>query len=462
MNAPTSIWVDVTTLVNWRRPAVGIIRVEQQLCLWLLQHTPQEVHFCRYERDRGQFYEVGSEAVSEALQRIAAYDVKVEQDSARRPLGRLQRTYRYAVRLTAYLPPRLGVAITNALTRAKPRILRALQAVRALAARFGGGRALLELALPGEPVDLPSGSVYVSLGLDWDYKDMAHLYHLKQERALSYLFFCYDTIPVRLPQLCVADVSRQFVHYFADLAWAADLVLCISESTQRDLNDLLFRIGVPSPATAVIRLGGDILPGNSGAAPLVRSEEIARFLEQPFILFVSTIERRKNHETLYRAYARLVEQNVQLPLLVFVGMQGWGVQELMSDLALDPRVSGLIRQLNHVSDADLAMLYRHSAFTVYPSLYEGWGLPVAESLAFGKFCLCSNTSSLPEVGEGWVEYLDPWDLPGWVERLRYYITNPEEVARRNASIAAGYRPHPWTRTAENIYTHARQLLPTCE
>lgn len=149
-----------------------------------------------------------------------------------------------------------------------------------------------------------------------------------------------------------------------------------------------------------------------------------------------------------------------LPDLIFVGMRGWGVQELLSDIALDPRVQGRIHLLHHVSDAELAELYQHAYFTVYPSLYEGWGLPVAESLAFGKFCLCSDTSSLPEVGGEWVEYLDPWDIPTWVERLRHYISHPEEVARRNAAIAEGYRPHCWAQTAETIYQEAVRLQQT--
>ena len=116
-----------------------------------------------------------------------------------------------------------------------------------------------------------------------------------------------------------------------------------------------------------------------------------------------------------------------------------------------------VQWFHHVNDAELAYLYQHASFTVYPSLYEGWGLPVAESLAYGKFCLCANTSSLPEVGEQWVEYLDPWDLPAWVERLRHYITHPQEIARRNAAISAGYAAHPWRQTAADIYRHASAL-----
>jgi len=133
------------------------------------------------------------------------------------------------------------------------------------------------------------------------------------------------------------------------------------------------------------------------------------------------------------------------------------VQELFSDLRLDPMVAGKIELLHHVDDADLAVLYQHAQFTVYPSLYEGWGLPVAESLAFGKYCLASNAASLPEVGGDWVDYLDPWDVPGWAERLQFLFAHPEWVAERNARIAREYRAHPWRETAREIYEQARAL-----
>jgi glycosyltransferase involved in cell wall biosynthesis len=451
MNTPADIWIDVTTLVNWRRPAVGILRVEQQLCRWLTETRPDALRFCRYERATGQFFELDREIVAAHLRRIDAY---ASQDVAQRPAsvaGRLKPLLRGLLIRLGRVSPGLAQALVNA----RPRLLGWLGASRRLAARLRPRPRGVPAPHAGTPVQLAAGSVYVSLGLDWDYKDMAQLYRLRQANGFRTLFFCYDIIPVRFPQLCVADVSRQFAHYFADLAWAADLVLCISESTRRDLRSFLERVGVPCPATDVIHLGGEIQSGAETQGAV--SAAIARLAGEPYILFVSTIERRKNHEILYRAYTRLVEEGIALPRLVFVGMSGWGVQDLLSDIALDPRVQGLIVQLNHVSDAELAVLYRHARFTVYPSLYEGWGLPVAESLAFGKFCLCANTSSLPEVGGDWVEYLDPWDLPAWVERLRHYLTHPEEVDAHNARIAAGYRAHPWSETAAAIFSHAQRL-----
>jgi glycosyltransferase involved in cell wall biosynthesis len=117
----------------------------------------------------------------------------------------------------------------------------------------------------------------------------------------------------------------------------------------------------------------------------------------------------------------------------------------------------LIVQLNQVNDAELDLLYRHALFTVFPSLYEGWGLPVSESLAYGKFCIASNTSSLPEVGGDLVEYLDSWDLPAWVERLAYYFDNPKELKKREKKIASDYIPITWADTARVLISHAQDL-----
>jgi len=74
-------------------------------------------------------------------------------------------------------------------------------------------------------------------------------------------------------------------------------------------------------------------------------------------------------------------------------MIGWGVGELISDLTLDP-ASKVDLNVERVNDDELAFLYQRCLFTIYPSLYEGWGLPVAESLRTGKFCIASSTSSV--------------------------------------------------------------------
>jgi glycosyltransferase involved in cell wall biosynthesis len=333
-------------------------------------------------------------------------------------------------------------------------------------ARRSAGVLLRGVQVPGAPaaaaapvfvkpdILFGAGDVYVSLGLDWDQKNLSYLYELKQQLGLKVLLMCYDIIPIRLPHLCVADVAAKFSRYFLDVARCADRIVCISEYSRRDLRKFLESEGAPVPELGIVRLGCEI--AHADAAP--PSSAVAEVIGRRFILFVSTIERRKNHETLYRAYTRLVDAGVKdLPLLVFVGMAGWGMDDLMSDLRLDPRIRPWLRILNHVSDGDLARLYEHAYFTAYPSLYEGWGLPVAESLAYGKFCLASDAASIPEVGGDLIEYADPWNVARWAERLRWYIEHPDEVRRREEAIRATYRPASWKDTGATIVAAAQAL-----
>lgn len=457
MTAP-EIFVDVTTLMRWTRPAVGIVRVEQQLCRWLLEDpAAPPVRYVVYARDTQQFAAVAPGELRTHLQRLDTYAAATAGHAVSVRADGATRLKALAFRWLGHLPTPLRRRLHAFLQRNQSGILAFLRRLRRVQLRLlqrtagsGGMAAVRRPALGFGP-----GSVYVSLGLDWDTKDLAELYRRKQADRFRMLLFCYDIIPIRFPHLCVNDVSRFFAHYFVDLAWCADRVLCISEASRTDLQAFLGAVGAPLPDARVIRLGADLLPA---ADPAAIGPEVAAHARTRYILYVGTIERRKNHEILYRAYARLAEQGVALPSLLFVGMRGWGVAELLDDLRLDPRVAGTIHLLNHVNDAELSHLYRHAAFVVFPSLYEGWGLPVAESLAHGKFCLCSGTSSIPEVGAHWVEYLDPWDLPAWTARLRYFIEHPEEVERRNREIAAGYHPQPWRATAATIMQHATELL----
>jgi glycosyltransferase involved in cell wall biosynthesis len=114
--------------------------------------------------------------------------------------------------------------------------------------------------------------------------------------------------------------------------------------------------------------------------------------------------------------------------------------------------------LSNVSDGDLALLYKRCLFTVFPSLYEGWGLAVAESLAAGKFCLASNVASIPEVGSDLIEYLDPWDVPRWAERIQYYLEHPKALSLAESRIQSNYVPPKWRDTAATVFARAQALM----
>lgn len=288
--------------------------------------------------------------------------------------------------------------------------------------------------------------IYLTMGLDWDDKNYTHLHELKKQAGFKVATFCYDLIPVLFPHLCVGDVAPIFATHFTNLAWVSDHVFCISENSRNDLLGFLKNMGAPIPETSVIKLGCN-LPGNRDARP---AKEIQEILDKDYILFVSTIERRKNHETIYKAITRIVGKGGKAPHVVFVGMRGWGVSDLLEDLRLDPRILDKITILNHVGDADLRHLYQHALFTVYPSLYEGWGLPVSESLALGKFCLASDAASIPEAGEDFAEYIDPYDVPKWAERIQFYTEHRELLESKEKAISANYIVPKWGQAGDHI------------
>jgi glycosyltransferase involved in cell wall biosynthesis len=448
-----TIWVDMTTLLRWRRPVVGVVRVEQQLARWILAHD-ERVRFCRYDQATRTVVDVDRQQVAahaaflEQFGRTAPHAPKVKKPKAKKQRNALSKILRRigkaAGRAAKMLEPLLPRDKTNASAS-----LRAAQNTA-----------------PPSPSPLRNGDVYVSLGSDWSDNDLGQLYERKQRDGFKVLGACYDMIPMMFPHLTLPDTERQFPKHVADLAWVADHVLCISRCSQKDFIETTTRLQSPTPDTSLIRLGSDLSQATRHPASAAQDEwtggnnAVADAAASPFVLFVSTMERRKNHEVLYRAWVRLIEAGCVIPNLVFVGMRGWGVEDLLSDLARDRRIYGRIHVLQTVSDAELAMLYDRCLYTVYPSLYEGWGLPVLESFEFGKFCLCSNAGSLPEAGGDLAEYLDPWDLNAWVERIRYFAGHPDEIEKRNQMVAQLFRSHSWHDTSQSIMLKAQELART--
>jgi glycosyltransferase involved in cell wall biosynthesis len=166
-----------------------------------------------------------------------------------------------------------------------------------------------------------------------------------------------------------------------------------------------------------------------------------------FVLAVGTLEPRKNLPRLVTAFSGL-ERRLQLdhPLVV-VGELGWQTGETVSALrSLGERC----KMLGYVSDAELAQLYRRCAVFCYPSLGEGFGLPVLEAMAAGAAVLTSNVSSLPEVGGEAVEYADPRDPRSISAALRHMLTDAprrHELARLGIERA---RQFSWAHFAERV------------
>ena len=131
----------------------------------------------------------------------------------------------------------------------------------------------------------------------------------------------------------------------------------------------------------------------------------------------------------------------------------------MRQLVNSDYIDGRIRHIPAASDAELAALYRGCLFTVFPSFYEGWGLPVSESLSFGKPCIVSNATSLPEAGGSLARYFDPDNGADAYRVIRETIEDRAGLREWQERVCREFRPVPWHQTANALVEALQIALP---
>jgi glycosyltransferase involved in cell wall biosynthesis len=211
---------------------------------------------------------------------------------------------------------------------------------------------------------------------------------------------------------------------------AAEIV-CISQATA---DALVAR----HPSAA-----GRVTVAPLGSSPALRSEALD--LPSGFVLAVGTLEPRKNLPRLVEAYARLPQELQAAHPLLVAGRIGWDAGETLAALeGLGERC----RLLGPVSDPELAALYERCTVFCYPSLAEGFGLPVLEAMAAGAAVITSDVSSLPEVGGDAVEYVTPTDTGSIAATLERLLLDPERRRALGQAARERARLFSWDRHAE--------------
>lgn len=286
------------------------------------------------------------------------------------------------------------------------------------------------------------GDVLLLAGAGWSDSDhVAQVTAARTRFGVTVALLVYDIIPALRPEWFDPLQSERFRRWLDGMLAVSERLLAISHASARDLIAYRAASGLAARPVQVVRLG-DGLPGEARESSI----------RHPYALFVSTMEIRKNHALLVDVWRRLLAElgPDRLPVLVFAGRRGGLTGDLVRQLEASDFLGGHIVLRPDSSDADLAGLYRGCAFTLFPSLYEGWGLPVAESLAFGKPCLASRASSVPEVGGDLVRYFDPLDPDECARLVTSVVLDPQALAAWGARIEAEYQPAKWSTTAAMV------------
>jgi len=309
----------------------------------------------------------------------------------------------------------------------------------------------------GRPYTAVAGDAMLILGAFWVLQNIAERIIALRRKGVRVGTLIHDIIPITHPEFCERSLTDAFKSYFFSVLSVADFILTVSDHTRRSVEDFVVKSHIPHAPIRTLRSAHKTWDATSRSSSL--SPAVARLIKEDYVLYVSTIEIRKNHTYLFRIWKRLLEQiGKKTPKLVFIGRPGWRVNDLMDQLQSTSFLNGTIRILHDLSDVELATLYRSAMFTVFPSFEEGWGLPIGESLIFGRPCIASNTSSVPEVGGDFVDYVDPFNDNDGYEKILRFIQDKDYLEERARHIKDRFERRDWTNVAGDMIALVQSLV----
>jgi len=303
---------------------------------------------------------------------------------------------------------------------------------------------------------------YVSVGGFWSDDRYRFASEMRRDHGWTMHYLIYDLIPILWGHVAEPTTRKTFPLALHWVLWGVDQVWTISETTKRDLLRHIKENGYPAMDPDWVKpiyLGSEVQQSD-----LTDEEEqalFARYDLEPgrFVMMVGTQEPRKNQDFAYRLWRELnIRHPGKVMPLVWVGQPGWAIEPLLEMVCND---NGLphqaIRTLSDISDNELVSLYRSCRYTIYPSHYEGWGLPVVESLSHGKPCLTSDAPSLIEAGAGASEVIGLFEGEKWLARC-FELMQDETAYRAALDRVARFEGYSWDEFRETLCADFQDFL----
>ena len=426
MTGMGQVWVDLTDLNNWKGHMTGIQRVVYNVAKEY--HRNDAAKFFAYNPELG-FSEVDFGQIS------LRFDViDDDQQAAGTEQGRSLRNRKD---LLVSRSKRLTKRTAKLVYRKSPRRARVL-AKEIYVKRVVTSKTIVSKGDIQHP--FKKGDTILIPGASWHHHTLiTDIGYLKTKLDLKIAHIIYDLIPVLFPEYFGQGFGDVYTKHMFNVFAVTDHALAISENTKKDSIAFLNEMKLPKIEVSTFRLGDDPISSKLAGTP----PKGVQLSPNEYVHAVGTFEIRKNYLLLYNVWKKALLTGKKLPKLVIVGQPGWlsGDVSLLMNFDMNARKSIVV--LHDADDSQLMWLYKNCMFTVYPSFYEGWGLPIAESLNYGKLCLASNTSSMPEIGKSLIDYFDPYDVKECLRLINEYSTNPKMLKEKEQQIKTQYKPAEW-------------------
>lgn len=312
-----------------------------------------------------------------------------------------------------------------------------------------------------QPIEPPTAEdAYFNPGDLWWQKDyVAALSGLKKRTGVRIVQMIHDLYVLQRPDWSPRGFSEVFGHQFRGIAPHVDGWLTSSAHVKRQVERCLENWSLPVAPVSVLPMGWDSFDSGRVVAPAGDQAIVGRhgIGGRPFILFVGTVEPRKNLSTLLDAMDGLRrDMGDKVPALVVAGGYGWRARTVRRRLEQGVR-QGHLFWVRNLSDPELRAFYRSARFTVMPSHGEGWGLAVQESIALGVPCIASSGGATPEAGRDLAVYFDPASPEDLKAAMMSWIVNDAALAEARARIARALSVETfatWNDAGKSLLAHA--------
>jgi glycosyltransferase involved in cell wall biosynthesis len=254
---------------------------------------------------------------------------------------------------------------------------------------------------------------------------------------MRFVQLVHDLFAIDRPDWTHPGFGHVIAGEFKRLAHHVDGWLATSNFVRSTLTEYLVAQAVQERSIAILPMGW-----RAFGTPLTNAEDDGRQVRakyglsgKKYILHVGTVEPRKNLMSLIDAMRDLRRQSsAAIPYCVLVGRQGWRSEDIRRRLESTRFEDGSVMWLKDVSDQELPALYHGAQFAVVPSIIEGWGLPIRESLAHGLPCIASRAGGMEEAGQDLAAYFDPDDSDGLKTAISHWIGNEEALRDARARL----------------------------
>jgi glycosyltransferase involved in cell wall biosynthesis len=464
--------VDVSTLSKWNRSPVGIIRTQLELVAYLLKYVQTTMYF-KFASTKNDLIKVEYDEISQIVARLLNFKatssfisdqsiVKAGNNRIVLLLERIRQLYRnegmkiVLVRICKKGCPYFLKHLVKVIIRLFSEYLNSIKQ-NAYKSQLKWMLFSPEIQqLPQTiPVFLSSNSIVISIGLDWDDSNYQLMFWLKKKINFEFVGAFYDGIPIVYPHLVRSlSFSQKYFWHFYYLIHLSDKIFCISDYSKSQLKEICESHSLQKkPVLQTIHLGDSVSRKEIGEAISKRKHK------QNYILYVSTIEARKNHKLLLDIWNELLsDKYFDVPDLIFVGMMGWGIDELKQDYLENVKLQKSIHFYDDVDDMELEFMYRNALFTVFPSFAEGWGLGAVESMLYGKPCIISNNPALIEATQGLMPALPSDNIEAWATMIKELITDPRKIEKLEEIIKDKFKSRSWEKFSLDFIHFAREAI----